>query len=445
MNEYISHPESVSAPAGEYVSHPSGHALHIVGVTARQILDSRGFPTVSVSLRLDDGIVVEASSPSGASTGEHEAVELRDGGAAYSGKAVGKAVASVTGELARLLTSRPWRGISELDSAMRDLDGTEGYARLGANAVVAVSIAASRAFAHNAQLPLHEWISMATGCSASMPVPHFNVLNGGAHAANDLDFQEFMIAPVGAGGEQNAVEIGADVYHALAKLVTSRFGTAGLGDEGGFAPPIADPRQALDLLVEAIGDAGYSAAVGGVAIAMDPAANGFYVGDGVYRVAGAERSREQLSAYYEALLDQYPIRSIEDGFAEDDHEGWQGLYEKVSDRVQLVGDDIFVTDAERIRDGSRNRYANAALIKPNQIGTVSQTFDAIAAARECGMHAMISHRSGETLDTFIADLAVGTGVGQIKTGAPARGERVGKYNRLMEIELERPGTRFGLG
>nr|WP_253259916.1 hypothetical protein [Subtercola boreus] len=274
-------------------------------------------------------------------------------------------------------------------------------------------------------------------------MPHFNVLNGGAHAANDLVFQEFMIAPVGATDEASAIETGAAVYHALAALVRSRYGAVGLGDEGGFAPPISHPTEALDLLVEAITTAGFTPGVNDVAIAMDPAANGFYEND-AYAIAGQQYSREDLTRFYVDLLDRYPIRSIEDGFAEDDHAGWQLLHQAAASRVQLVGDDLYVTDPARIQDGADNGYSNAALIKPNQIGTVTQTFDAIAAARRNGMACMISHRSGETEDTFIADLAAGTGVGQIKSGAPARGERVVKYNRLAQIEARNPALGYGL-
>ena len=430
MNNYLSQPE---------------HPVVITKVSGRQILDSRGYPTVQAELRLADGTAVEASAPTGASTGAHEAVELRDGGHAFSGRSVHSAVASVTGEIADLLTSRGWTSIREIDDALRQLDGTDNYARLGANAVVAASIAASRAFAHQAGVPLHAWISLFTKSAPLLPVPHFNVLNGGAHAANDLDFQEFMIAPVGVANEEDAVQAGAEIYHALAGRIRSRYNASGLGDEGGFAPPISRTEDALDLLVEAIQDAGYKPGVDQIAIALDPAANGFYLGGGTYRIAGSEVSREDLVEHYVGLVGTYPIRSIEDGFAEDDHHGWRMLFDRVGDRVQLVGDDIYVTDANRIKDGATNGYSNAALIKPNQVGTVSQTFDAIAAARSFGMRSMVFHRSGETLDTFIADLAVGTGVGQIKSGAPARGERIAKYNRLAEIAGVHPELPYGLG
>ena len=432
------------APTQKETAMPDHSQVTVFSVAARQILDSRGYPTVAVRLTLDDGAIVDASAPAGASTGEFEAVELRDGGDAFSGRGVRKAVASVTGELAELLTSRPWATLHDLDAAMSDLDGTENLARLGANAVVAVSIAAARAFAHAAGMSVHGWLSQLTGNAERLPVPHFNVLNGGAHAANPLDFQEFMVAPVGAASEEEAVQTGAEVYHALAARVKQRFGTAGLGDEGGFAPNLANPRDALDLLVSAIQDAGAVAAVDQVAIAIDPAANGFYEGEGHYRVDGTVLDREALVDYYEKLLDHYPVRSIEDGFAEDDHEGWRLMFGAVGRRTQLVGDDLYVTDARRIEEGALSHWSNAVLIKPNQIGTVTGTLDAIAVAREHNMQCMVSHRSGETTDDFIADLVVGTGVGQIKSGAPARGERVVKYNRLMAIEAGTPGTPYGL-
>jgi enolase len=419
--------------------------IAIAHLTGRSILDSRGFPTVEVTCALADGRGATASAPAGASTGEHEAVELRDHGREFGGRGVHSAVAGVNGEIAELLTSRSWETQREVDLALKQLDGTANYARLGANAVVAVSIAAARAFALVAELSLHDWIAAQTGSTQRMPVPHFNVLNGGAHAANALDFQEFMIAPVGAASEEHAVQMGAETYHSLARLVKEKFGTAGLGDEGGFAPPIDDPRTALDLLVDAISAAGYTAGLDGVAIALDPAANGFYQGGGRYRIGGKDYGRAEMVGYYVDLLGHYPIRSIEDGFAEDDHPGWVLMNEAVGSTTQLVGDDLYVTDAARIRDGAIKRYSNAALIKPNQIGTVTQTFEAIAATTELGMRAMVSHRSGETSDTFIADLVVGTGVGQIKSGAPARGERVAKYNRLTEIEESTPNLPYGLG
>ncbi len=423
---------------------PDTSAITFTDLRGRPILDSRGYPTVEVRATLADGTRLLAAAPAGASTGEHEAVELRDHGRAYSGRGVQAAVAHVDADIAELLTGRTWENIGELDDALAALDGSAGYSRLGANAVVAVSIAAARAFAHTAGVELQEWIAAQTGSTPRLPVPQFNVLNGGAHAANDLDFQEFMIAPIGAATEEHAVQIGAEVYHALAGLVRDRYGSAGLGDEGGFAPQLEDPRQALDLLVEAISAAGYTPARDQVAIALDPAANGFYLGEGRYRVNGLEFGRDELVDYYLDLFGHYPIRSLEDGFSEDDPEGWIAMGQAAIDQVQLVGDDLYVTDPDRIRDGAEHGYSNAVLIKPNQIGTVSQTFDAIRTARELDMACMVSHRSGETADTFISDLVVGTGVGQIKSDAPARGERVAKYNRLTEIELDHPDYPYGL-
>jgi len=431
-----------ATPSGAAGDPPNDVGLTIASLRAEQVLDSRGWPTVSVALTLDDGSVHEASAPAGASTGAFEAVESRDEGEEFSGRGVLKAVAGIEGEIAARLTDRRWDGIRALDDALRDLDGTPNLARLGANAVVAVSMAASRAFAHVSGVALYEWIAAQTGAQPLMPVPHFNVLNGGAHAANDLDFQEFMIAPLGLVSEEQAVRAGSEIYHALQSAVRDEFHTAGLGDEGGFAPPIANPVQALDLLVAAIEAAGYT--TDQVKIAIDPAANGFSLGDGNYQVGGRRLDRRELVDYYDGLLGDYPIWSIEDGFAEDDFEGWQLMFDRVGSSTQLVGDDLYVTDAARIREGAEKHYSNAALIKVNQIGTVSQTFDAIAAARENDMACMVSHRSGETIDAFIADLVVGTGVGQIKSGAPARGERVAKYNRLMSIERRQPQLQYGL-
>lgn len=443
MNEYISHHHEHEGSPGAYVTHSDAQPLVISDVGARQILDSRGYPTIQVTLHLPHDRTVEAAAPAGASTGAHEVTELRDGGGPYQGRGVHRAVAAAEGELRRLLIGRAWGSLAELDDAMRHLDGTENTSRLGGNTIVALSMAAARGFALAQGLALHDWISTVTGSVQRLPVPHFNVLNGGAHAANDLDFQEFMIAPVGATTMQNAVEWGAEIYHALAARVKREFNFSGLGDEGGFAPPIARPEHALDLLTGAIDDAGYSAAIKHVAIALDPAANGFRV-DGGYELGDQELTSSDLADLYERLVGAYPIRSIEDGFAEDDEAGWAELYTRLHGHVQLVGDDLYVTDPMRIAAGAKKSLSTAVLIKPNQIGTVSQTFEAIRVAKDSGMACMISHRSGETQDTFIADLAVGTGVGQIKAGAPARGERVGKYNRLAEIALTRPDLPYGL-
>jgi enolase len=324
--------------------------------------------------------------------------------------------------------------LEQLDQALIDLDGTPDKSRLGANSIVAVSMAAARAFARANNRPLHVWMAEMLGAELRAPVPHFNVLNGGAHAGNDLDFQEFMIAPVGAPNVTTAVEWGSEIYHALASELRRRGLSTGLGDEGGFAPEIAHPEEALDLLVAAIASAGYTAGRhNDVAIAIDPAANGFYT-DGRYTVAEAVYSSDELVDYYRSLLDAYPIWSLEDPLAEEDTDGWAVLCHELSSRAQIVGDDLLVTAPDRIRAAADANMVTAALIKPNQIGTVTETFSALTAARDCELGAMISHRSGETVDTFVADLAVASGVGQLKSGAPARGERVAKYNRLLEIE-----------
>jgi len=418
------------------------YELQITGVRALQILDSRGYPTVKVWLRAADGSVSVASAPSGASTGAHEAVELRDGGPEYSGRGVQKAVANVRGEISELLMSRGWKNLTDLDHALVSLDGTPDKSRLGANAIVAVSMAAARAFAAAAGLPLHVWIGQTLGRGGRLPVPHFNVLNGGEHAANPLEFQEFMIAPAGAPTFADAVRWGADVYHALARRLRKQGLSTGLGDEGGYAPDIARPEEALDLIMAAIEDAGYTPGRNGVAIALDPAANSFYA-DGTYAVAGRAYTPERMIGYYDKLITDYPIWSLEDPLAEEDTQGWPALTAALGARVQVVGDDLFVTSADRVRDGISTASANAVLIKPNQAGTVTETFDTLTAAFEGGFGAMVSHRSGETDDTFVADLVVGSGCGQLKSGAPARGERVAKYNRLLEITDEDPSLPYG--
>jgi enolase len=426
---------------GQYPQ-PNGAKLAVAGVAAEQILDSRGWPTVQVTLELADDTQVSAATPAGASIGAYEAAEVRDGGHSYDGRSVHTAVAAIAAEVAPMLTSTAWGSITEVDDALRELDGTPNLSRLGANAVAAVSMAAARGMAHTTGFPLYRWISAVTGATALLPVPHFNLLGGGAHAANELDFQEFMIAPVGAANTRHAIQAGSEIYHLLRQKINATYHTAGLGDEGGFAPPLSRTVEALDLLLEAILDAGYT--TDQVKIAIDCAANGFYLGDGRYRLDGRDLTRLQLADYYVSLLKDYPLWSIEDPFAEGDHPGWGTFFDRVSDTVQIVGDDLYVTDARRIREGAENSYSNGALIKPNQIGTVSQAFDAIAAARENHMEIMVSQRSGETSDDFIADLAVGAGTGQIKAGAPARGERVAKYNRLMHIENQEPELRYGL-
>ncbi|NES16989.1 MULTISPECIES: phosphopyruvate hydratase [Micromonospora] len=405
----------------------------IASVQAVEILDSRGRPTLSVTLTTADGQTAWAGVPSGASTGSGEAVELRDGDKdRYGGKGVLTAVGHVNGEIRDALTGREFPDLATLDEALVNLDGTENKSRLGANAIVGVSMAAARAFAGAAAKPLWRYLT-PDGVAPRLPVPHFNVVNGGAHAPNRLDFQEFMIAPVGAPTLAEAVRAGAEVYAALrARLADAGFAT-GLGDEGGFAPDIEQPEQVLDTLVAAIGDAGYTAGSDGVAIALDPAASEFHR-DGRYHVAGEALTADEMIDRYAAIVDRYPVWSIEDGLAEDDWDGWTRLTERLAERVQLVGDDLLVTNPVIVSRAIERRAGTAALIKVNQIGTVTETLDTMRICRQAGWAQMVSHRSGETADAFIADLATGAGCGQLKTGAPARGERVAKYNRLIEIE-----------
>jgi len=394
-------------------------------------------------MELADGTVAVAAVPSGASTGTREAVELRDGDPSrYGGAGVLTAIASVDGEIADRICGKEWTELADLDRALIDLDGTDNKQRLGANAIVGVSMAAAKAMAAAAHQPLHRWLQPAD-TEPRIPVPHFNVINGGAHAQNPLDFQEFMLAPLGAPTFSEALRAGVETYGALRHLIHDRGMATGLGDEGGFAPDLTHPHQVLDLLVEAISLAGYRPGPDGLAIALDPAASEFHH-DGAYWVAGEQLTSSAMIDLYRDLVDRYPIWSIEDGLAEDDWEGWQQLTDTLGDRVQLVGDDIFVTDPAIITEAVNRGVANAALIKVNQIGTVTETQEAIAVCRRAGYAQMISHRSGETVDTFIADLAVASGCGQLKSGAPARGERVAKYNRLVEIE-DATGISYGPG
>jgi enolase len=370
--------------------------------------------------------------PSGASTGSGEAVELRDGDQArFGGQGVLTAVGNVNGAIADAVTGHTFGELAEVDGVLRDRDGTANKSRLGANAIIGVSMAAARAFAATSGVPLWRYLT-PDGVSPRLPVPHFNVVNGGVHAPNTLDFQEFMLAPLGAPSLPEAVRAGAQVYAALkARLARDGFAT-GLGDEGGFAPDITSVEDVLATLVAAITDAGYTPGRDGVAIALDPAASEFYR-EGAYQVAGQALSTADMVELYADLVERFPVWSIEDGLAEDDWDGWASLTERLGDRVLLVGDDIFVTNPAIIADAVTRKVANAALIKVNQIGTVTETLDALTICREAGYAAMVSHRSGETEDSFIADLTVGSGCGQLKSGAPARGERVAKYNRLLEI------------
>jgi len=400
-------------------------------VGAREILDSRGNPTVEVEVALDDGTLARAAVPSGASTGEHEAVELRDGDAKrYSGKGVEKAVAAVLDEIGPELNGTDAVDQRIVDQKLVDLDGTPDKSRLGANAILGVSLAVAKAAADSSGLELFRYIG---GPNAHvLPVPMLNILNGGAHADSDVDIQEFMIAPIGAESYREALRWGVEVYHSLKSVLKGRGLATGLGDEGGFAPNLKSNREALDLIVTAIEKAGY--ALGSqVALAMDVAATEFY-SDGAYVFEGNKRSAEQMLGYYAELLDAYPLVSLEDPLAEDDWDGWVRLTDEIGERVQIVGDDLFVTNPERLEEGIARRAANALLVKVNQIGTLSETLDAVNLATSYGYRSMMSHRSGETEDTTIADLAVATGVGQIKSGAPARGERTAKYNQLLRIE-----------
>jgi enolase len=414
-------------------------SLMIARLSALEVLDSRGRPTLEVGVTLYDGSHAKAGVPSGASTGSREAVELRDGDSnRFGGLGVSKAVDNVLGPIAEAVVGRRFADLGELDAAVRAADGTPDKSHFGANAIVGVSMASARALANSHGLALWETLDPH---EPRLPVPHFNVVNGGVHAANTLDFQEFMLAPLGAANLAEAIRAGAEVYTQLRKLLASRGLATGLGDEGGFAPEVSHPEEVLSLLVQAITDAGYTPGREGIAIALDPASSEFYR-DGAYHVAGQQLSSSDLIAYYGQLVADFPIWSIEDGLAEDDWDGWRAMNDAMGERIQIVGDDIFVTDPKTIADAEG--VANAALIKVNQIGTISQTLEALDVCRRVGFAAMISHRSGETPDPFIADLAVASGFGQLKSGAPARGERVAKYNRLLQIAAENPTMPFGL-
>jgi enolase len=401
-------------------------------VHARQILDSRGNPTVEVDLLLRSGARGRAAVPSGASTGEFEATELRDGGDAYGGKAVTHAVANVNGEIAALIHGRDALDQAGLDGALIELDGTENKSRLGANAILGVSLAAAHAAAAHEGVPL--WRHLGGDDARTLPVPMMNVLNGGAHADNKVDFQEFMIVPAGAATFAECLRMGAEVFHALKRtLHAAGLGTAG-GDEGGFAPDLGSNEEALAMLVRGIEAAGYAPGED-LYIALDPATSEIF-DDGAYVLEheGRRLDADELADYWSDLCARYPIISIEDGMDEEDWDGWKTLTDALGDRVQLVGDDLFVTNAARLQRGIDAGVANSILVKVNQIGTLTETLDAIATARAAGYTAVMSHRSGETEDTTIADLAVATGCGQIKTGAPSRSDRVAKYNQLLRIE-----------
>jgi enolase len=401
-------------------------------VHARQILDSRGNPTIEVELVLRSGAAGRAAIPSGASTGEFEATELRDGGEAFGGKGVTKAVANVNGEIAEAVHGCDALDQAGLDRRLIDLDGTPNKSRLGANAILGVSLAAAHAAAAEEAMPL--WRYLGGEAAHVLPVPMMNVLNGGAHADNKVDFQEFMVVPVGAPSFRECLRIGSEVFHALKKTLAGRgLGTA-VGDEGGFAPDLGSNEEALQMLIAGIEAAGYTPG-DDVAIALDPAVSEIYK-DGAYVLEheGRSLSADELAAYWADLCGRYPIVSLEDGMDEEDWAGWRTLTERLGEHTQLVGDDLFVTNTERLRRGIDSGVANSILVKVNQIGTLTETLDAISTAREAGYTAVMSHRSGETEDVTIADLAVATGCGQIKTGAPSRSDRVAKYNQLLRIE-----------
>ena len=409
----------------------------IFEVFGRMILDSRGNPTVEVEVTTEEGVVGRAAVPSGASTGEHEAVELRDGNAdAWLGKGVDTALRHVNQDMAQHLIGASVGDQRQIDNMLIELDGTDSKSRLGANAILGVSLAVARAAAQTYGLPLYRYIGGLT--ARTLPVPFLNVLNGGSHADNNVDIQEFMIAPVGAASFADGLRCGAEVYHHLKKIIKARGLSTGIGDEGGFAPNLSSNEAALELLSVAVDKAGYTLGED-VVLALDVAATEFYR-DGAYHFEGEARSAADMIAYYADLCARYPLMSIEDGLDENDWAGWKDLTTQLGDKVQLVGDDLFVTNVTRLSRGIEQGVGNAILIKVNQIGTLSETLDTIALAHKNGYRCMISHRSGETEDTFIADLAVATSAGQLKTRAPARSERVAKYNQLLRIASDLEGT-----
>jgi enolase len=410
----------------------------IVAVHAREILDSRGNPTVEADVLLASGAMGRAAVPSGASTGEHEAVELRDGDKShYLGKGVLQAVENVESVIAPELTGMDAANQRLIDATMIALDGTDNKAKLGANAILAVSMACSRAAANALQIPLYRYLG---GVNASLlPTPMMNIINGGAHADNNVDFQEFMVMPVGAESFSDALRWGVEVFHTLKSVLKKKGYNTAVGDEGGFAPSLKSNVEAIEVILEAISQAGYKAGEE-ICIALDPASSEFFDKEkGLYvfkKSDKSEKTSEQMTRFWESWVNQYPIISIEDGLAEDDWEGWKYLTHELGGKIQLVGDDLFVTNTERLQLGIEQEIANSILIKVNQIGTISETFEAIAMARRYGYTSVISHRSGETEDSFIADLAVASGAGQIKTGSASRTDRIAKYNQLLRIEEE---------
>ncbi len=416
----------------------------IKDVKAREILDSRGNPTVEVDAILDDGSFGRAAVPSGASTGEHEAVELRDGDKSrYLGKGTEKAVANVNGEIRKAVKGKDALMQGEVDELLIELDGTANKGRLGANAILGVSLAIAKAAAASKEMPLYRYIGGDK--SKILPIPMMNILNGGAHADNNVDLQEFMIMPIGADSFREALRCGAEIFHNLKKILHERKLSTAVGDEGGFAPDLKSNEEAIEVILEAIAKAGYKAGRE-VSIALDPASSSFYEGGKYILEAEAKRENSSLDMidFYSRWVSKYPIVSIEDGLAEDDWDGWKNLTERLGASVQLVGDDLFVTNTKRLKMGIQKKVANSILIKVNQIGTLTETLDAIDMAKNAGYTAVISHRSGETEDTTIAHLAVATGTGQIKTGSVCRTDRICKYNELLRIE-ERLGKRAVYG
>jgi enolase len=404
--------------------------MTITEVRGRQVLDSRGNPTVEVEVRLASGALGSAIVPSGASTGLHEAVELRDGGGAWSGKGVSRAVANVNGELAELVRGRDAADQEGVDRAMIELDGSPNKGRLGANAILGISLATAKAAAAEAGVPLYAYIGGAE--ASTLPVPMMNVINGGAHASNSIDLQEFMVVPAGADSFSEGLRVGVEVYHSLKDALTERGLSTLVGDEGGFAPDLGTSEEAIELILEGAERAGHRDRI---AIALDPATSEVFK-DGAYRFEGREKSSAEMPEFWAEIVDRYPVVSIEDGAAEDDWESWRALSERLGDRVQLVGDDLFVTNPERLQQGIDRGVGNSILVKVNQIGTLTETIEAVRLAQRHGYTVVMSHRSGETEDATIADLAVALGTGQIKTGVPARSDRVAKYNQLLRIEEE---------
>jgi enolase len=410
----------------------------IVKAIGREILDSRGNPTVEADVRLDDGSIGRAAVPSGASTGEHEAIELRDGEKSrYLGKGTRKAAQHINGEIATAIKGMDATRQAEIDRKMIEIDGTPNKGRLGANAILAVSMANARAAAMSKKMALYRFLGGDSACL--LPLPMMNILNGGAHADNSVDFQEFMIAPFGAPNFAEALRMGAEVFHTLKNVLKKKGYSTAVGDEGGFAPNLKSNEEAPETILEAITQAGYRPGID-IGLALDPAASEFYdssKGKYVFKKSDkSERSSEQMVEFWSNWVKQYPIVSLEDGMAEDDWKGWKLLTDALGKKIQLVGDDLFVTNTERLARGIRERIANSILIKVNQIGTLTETLEAMRMAKEANYTSVVSHRSGETEDTFIADLAVATGAGQIKTGSASRTDRVAKYNQLLRIEEE---------